>query len=145
LQNYGIAQYATGDVSGAEATYRKQIEKEPKSVIAHSGLANALRDQKKFDQAIEEYRKVIELSPSTTTAYVNLASVYQYSLKQMDQAIGVYRQGIEKNSKSVDLQVLLGIAYEQENKIEDAKKAYAAALEISAENQAAKAALERLK
>ncbi|MDD5463777.1 MAG: tetratricopeptide repeat protein [Candidatus Moranbacteria bacterium] len=144
LQAYGIAQYATGDQTGAIETYKKQIEKEPNSIVAHSGLANALRDQKNFDGAIEEYKKVIEISPTDISAYVNLASVYQYQLKQMDKAVEVYKQGIEKNSKSDDLYVLLGLAYEQNGDNESAKAAYEKALELDENNAAAKPALERL-
>lgn len=144
LQAYGIAQYATGDQAGAIETYKKQIEKEPNSIVAHSGLANALRDQKNFDEAIVEYKKVVELAPTNISAYVNLASVYQYQLKQMDKAIETYKQGIEKNPKSADLYVLIGLAYEQAGDNDDAKTSFEKAIEIDENNVAAKAGLERL-
>lgn len=145
LQRYAGAQYATGDAAGAEVTYRKQLEKDPKSFLAQGGLANALRDQQKFESAIVAYQKAIELSPSTVSSYVNLASLYQYSMKQVDKAIEVYKQGIEKNPKSVDLRVLLGIAYEQANEVEKAKTIYADVLKIETGNKTATSALERLK
>jgi len=144
LQAYGIAQYATGDQTGAIDTYKKQIEKEPNSVVANSGLANALRDQKNFDGAIEQYKKVIELSPTDISAYVNLASVYQYQLKQVDRAIEIYKQAIEKNPKSADLYVLISLAYEQSGDNDSAKTNYEKALEIDENNVAAKAGMERL-
>lgn len=144
LQAYGIAQYATGDQAGAIDTYKKQIEKDPKSVVANSGLANALRDQKNYDEAIAQYKKVIEISPTDISAYVNLASVYQYQLNQKDKALEIYQQGIEKNPKSADLLALKGLAYEQMENIDEAKKAYEKALEIDGENKAAKIALDRL-
>jgi len=144
LQNYAIAQYATGDTGGAVKTYEKLAQKNPNNPSAHSGLANALRDEKKFDQAIEEYEKVIELSPTNISAYVNLASVYQYSLKKVDKAIEIYQSGINNNPKSIDLYLLLGIANEQANDKDNAKKAYEKAIEINENNIVAKNALERL-
>lgn len=144
LQAYGIAQYATGDQNGAIETYTKQIEKEPNSVVAHSGLANALRDQKKFDEAIAEYEKVIKLSPTDISAYVNLASVYQYQFKQIDKAVEIYKQAIEKNPKSADLYVLVSLAYEQVGDKDSAKTNYEKAQEIDEKNVAAKAGLERI-
>lgn len=144
LQAYGIAQYATGDAAGAVDTYTKQIAKDDKNIIAHSGLANALRDQKNFEQAIVEYKKVIELAPTDISAYVNLASVYQYQLKQMDKAVEVYNQGIEKNPKSTDLQLLLAMAYEQAADKDNAKSTYEKVLATDESNAAAKAAMERL-
>lgn len=144
LQAYGIAQYATGDQAGAIETYKKQIEKEPKSVVANGGLANALRDQKNYDEAISQYKKVIEISPTDISAYVNLASVYQYNLNQKDKALEIYQQGIEKNPKSADLLALKGLAYEQMENKDEAKKAYEKALEIDENNATAKIALERI-
>lgn len=144
LQAYGIAQYATGDAAGAIDTYTKQIAKDDKNIIAHSGLANALRDQNNFDQAIEQYKKVIELAPNDISAYVNLASVYQYQLKQMDKAVEVYQQGIEKNPKSIDLQLLLAMFYEQVTDKDSAKKTYEKVLLIDENNAAVRVALERL-
>lgn len=144
LQAYGIAQYATGDQVGAIETYTKQIAKDDKNIIAHSGLANALRDQKKFDQAILEYKKVIELAPTDISAYVNLASMYQYQLNQKDKAIETYNQGIEKNPKSTDLLILEALAYEQNSDTANAKKTYEKVLATDENNAAAKAALERL-
>ncbi|KKP95577.1 MAG: hypothetical protein US25_C0063G0004 [Candidatus Moranbacteria bacterium GW2011_GWE1_36_7] len=144
LQAYAIAQYATGNAMGAIETYTEQIKKDPNSIVAHGGLANALRDQKNFDGAIEQYKKVIEISPTDISAYVNLASVYQYQLKQTDKAIEIYKQAIEKNPKSADLYVLIGLAYEQSSDNGSARTNYEKALEIDENNVAAKAGLERL-
>ena len=143
LQNYGIAQYATGDYSGAIKTYQKQIEVDPNNVLAHSGLANALRDDKQYTEAIAQYNKVIELDPTKVTAYVNLASVYQYSLKQMSDAVATYERGI-KATKSTDLYLLLAMAYEQSGDMANAKATYSKALELNPGNVVAKTALERL-
>ena len=144
LQNYGIAQYATGDFSGAVLTYQKQIAKDPNNYFAHSALANALRDEKKFDEAILEYKKVNELAPNYIAGYINQASVYQYSLKQIDKAIEVYELGIAKNPSSTDLYLLLAMAYEQVDDKDNAEKTYEKVIEIDKTNLAAKTALERL-
>ncbi len=144
IQNYAVAQYATGDAQGAEQTYKKQIENEGDSAMVRNNLGNALRDQKKFDEAIGEYKEAINKDKSLISAYLNMGSVYQYSLQDPSKAIDVYKQGIENNPKIADLHIFLAQAYEQTKDTEAAKNAYRAALEIQSENAAAKAGLKRL-
>ncbi|HMN19042.1 MAG TPA: tetratricopeptide repeat protein [Candidatus Moranbacteria bacterium] len=144
LQNYAIAQYATGDAAGAEQTYRKQIQADPQSALAHNNLANALRDQRKYQEAAQHYEKAMEISPAMLSAYVNLGSVYQYSLKDMVKAAEVYERGIKNNPNSADLYMLLAILKEQVGDKEDAAISYRKVLEINPAKEAAKAALERL-
>lgn len=144
LQNYAIAQYATGDVAGAEQTYRKQIEKGGENAMVHNNLANSLRDQKKYDEAVEEYKKAISQSPQTLTYYANLGGLYQYNLKDADRAVEIYLQGIEKNPDYVDLYVLVALVYEQKDDNEKAAEYFEKALELQESNGAAKAGLERM-
>lgn len=144
IQNYAVAQYATGDAQGAEQTYKRQIEKGGDSAMIRNNLGNALRDQKKFDEAIGEYREAVNKDKSLISAYLNMGSVYQYSLQDPSKAIDVYKQGIENNPKIADLHIFLAQAYEQTKDTEAAKNAYRAALEIQSENAAAKAGLKRL-
>jgi tetratricopeptide (TPR) repeat protein len=144
LQDYAIAQYAVGDAVGAEQTLRKQISKGGDGAIVHYSLGNALRDQKKTDDAISEYKTAIDKDKSLLSAYFNLGSIYQYSLKDLAKAEDVYKQGIENNPKNADLQVLLGQVYEQKGDIAAARISYEAALAIQSDNASAKAALDRL-
>jgi tetratricopeptide (TPR) repeat protein len=144
IQNYAVAQYATGDAQGAEQTYRKQVEKGGDSAMVRNNLGNALRDQKKFDEAIGEYKEAINKDKSLISAYLNMGSVYQYSLQDPSKAIDVYKQGIENNPKTADLYIFLAQAYEQTKDTEAAKSTYKAVLEIQSENAAAKAGLKRL-
>ena len=53
--------------------FRKAIELDPKYADAYNNLGNALRGQKKLDEAIAAYRKAIELDPKYANAHNNLA------------------------------------------------------------------------
>lgn len=145
LYNYAVAQYATGDVSGAEVTYRKQIEQDKGNAVAQNNLANALRDQKKYDEAITHYQEAIKLAPKTLSSYINLANVYQYSLKEEDKALEIYNQALKENDQAVEIYVLKGILYEEKKDKEKAKESYEAALKIQPQNKAAEVGLERVK
>lgn len=145
LQNYGIALYATGNLQEAEQTYKKQIEVDPENSVAHNNLANTLRDEKKFEQAAEEYEQAIKFSPKALNSYTNLASLYQYSLGDLDKAIAVYGRAIEAMPDNADFNVLLGIAFEQKKDFANARKSFEKALMLQENNQPAKAGIERIK
>lgn len=145
LQQYGIALYAVGDLAKAEETYRAQIKVDDRNPMAHNNLANTLRDQKKFEQAIEEYRRAVELAPQNENSYLNLASVYQYSLKDFDKALEVYQNAMEANPENVDFMNMAAMAYEQKGDEDNARQYFEKVLAKQADNQVAKAGLERLK
>ncbi|KKR11934.1 MAG: Tetratricopeptide repeat domain protein [Candidatus Wolfebacteria bacterium GW2011_GWC2_39_22] len=145
LQQYGIALYATGDLLKAEDVYKKQVTVDNGSLMAHNNLANILRDEKKYEEAISEYEKAIKISPKAINSYVNLASLYQYSLKNMDKAIEVYDRAIEDNPESIDFPNLAALAYEQIGDIENSQLYFKKTLTLQENNQTAKAGLERLK
>lgn len=145
LQAYGVALYATGNLSEAEQAYKKQIQADGGSFMSHNNLANILRDEKKFEEAVAEYEKAISLSPNSANSYINLASLYQYSLNDFDKAIEIYDRAINSNPNIADFPNLAGLAYEQKGDIENAEKYFQKAIALQEDNQTAKAALERLK
>ena len=53
--------------------FSRAIALRPLSFAAHENLANALMDQRKFDDAIAEFRVAIKLSPENPDTYHNLA------------------------------------------------------------------------
>lgn len=145
LQNYAIALYATGNLGEAEQAYQKQLAVDGNNSVAHNNLANVLRDEKKFEEASQHYEQSLKLSPKSINTYINLGNLYQYSLKDTGKAIEVYNRGIEANPESVDLNILVALAYERAGDKENAQKSFEKALKLQGENKTAKAGLERLK
>jgi tetratricopeptide (TPR) repeat protein len=60
----------------AEALFRRVLQLDPKSLLAHRNLASALIAQNKPDAAIEEYREVVKLAPQDHLAKAELARLY---------------------------------------------------------------------
>ena len=61
-------------------------------------IASATRciSQKKFDEAIGEYRQVVKIKPDHVFAHYYLGAALDY-LKKYDEAIGEYRQVVESS------------------------------------------------
>src|SRR5205823_2542811 len=60
----------------AEAQCREAIRLHPDDLKLHLNLADVLRDQKKWDEAIAAYSRVIELNPAGWEAWYARAGLY---------------------------------------------------------------------
>jgi tetratricopeptide (TPR) repeat protein len=60
----------------AEALFRRVLQLDPKSLLAHRNLASALIAQNKPDAGIEEYTQMVKLAPQDHSAKVELARLY---------------------------------------------------------------------
>jgi len=92
LQDLAVAQYNTGRLGDAAATYQKmlQIKDDP---TVHNNYGNVLRDQGKSDEALAEYLLAIAGDKALTVAYINAASMYVRGEK-IAEALSVLDQGI---------------------------------------------------
>ena len=59
------------------SAYKKAIDFDPASVEARMGLGEVYEDKGLYKEAIEEYRRVIDLDAKHTGAMYNLAIVYE--------------------------------------------------------------------
>jgi tetratricopeptide (TPR) repeat protein len=86
-----VAQYQTGALEDAEASYRKALDLDPKSAAAEAGLAHALLRQNKVDDAAPHFQKAAELDPQYKPGLLELADVYEKN-HQTSEAAAIYRQ-----------------------------------------------------
>lgn len=86
-------------------------------------------DQGKYEQAINEFTKAIELNPGYADIY-NKRGLSYYNQEKYDQAIGDYNKAIEINSKYVEAFNNRGIVYYQQEQYDQAISNYTKAIEI---------------
>jgi predicted O-linked N-acetylglucosamine transferase (SPINDLY family) len=65
----------------------------------YTGLAAALRDCDRLDEALAAVRRAIELNPRHAEAYMNLGGIL-LDLGRADEAVGAYRQAVQLNPQS---------------------------------------------
>jgi tetratricopeptide (TPR) repeat protein len=95
----GLAESAQGHLAAAEKHFRRAIELDPRFVPAHYFLARLLYTRNRFDEAIQESKAVIALSPDFVRAYENLGLSYEGK----DDAKGAeewYREAVRRNAES---------------------------------------------
>jgi tetratricopeptide (TPR) repeat protein len=85
------AQLESGSPDGAEASYRRALELDPKSAECELGLGRALARQEKLAEAAPHYRRAGELDGSLREALLELASLYEKN-RQPAEAVAIYRE-----------------------------------------------------
>ena len=106
------------------------IKKSPDKARPHNNLGNALYSQGKYNQAIEEYKKSLEINPYYTVAYNNLGNALIFQEK-VDEGIAAYHKALEINSYDSDVLANLGRALYSQGKIDDAIAVYKKALKVN--------------
>jgi tetratricopeptide (TPR) repeat protein len=81
-------------------------------------------------QAIEAYRKVLELNPEAAGALVNLGTIY-YRQRRFAEAERYYRDAIEADSAYPLAQFNLGNLYDEQGRVVEAMDHYRRALQLN--------------
>jgi tetratricopeptide (TPR) repeat protein len=68
---------ADGQLEKAVAAYRESLNIDPTFTEAMHGLARALQDLERFDEAIEVAKKISEIDPDDVLAHTSLSVLYQ--------------------------------------------------------------------
>jgi tetratricopeptide (TPR) repeat protein len=144
LQNYAVALYATGDVQKAKTQYESEVQLNGNDATLRNNLGNVYRDLGDYQKAVESYQKSIQLNPKNVNAYTNLANLYIYTLNKKDLGIKTYQDALNNLADNQELEVLLGIAYEQSDDKANAVATFQKVLTQNPNNAAAAAGLKRV-
>src|SRR5215831_3788055 len=68
---------AEGQLQKAVAAYQEALNIDPTFTEAMHGLARALQDLQRFDEAIEVAKKISEIDPDDVLAHTSLSVLYQ--------------------------------------------------------------------
>jgi tetratricopeptide (TPR) repeat protein len=68
---------AEGQLENAVARYRESLDADPTFTEAMHGLARALQDLERYDEAIEAAKKISEVDPDDVLAHTSLSVLYQ--------------------------------------------------------------------
>jgi tetratricopeptide (TPR) repeat protein len=109
------------------------VDNTPQNSIDWNDLGNSYASSKQFDNAIEAYKKAIEMNPKYGQPYSNLGFIY-YRLGKNDVAILLYKKSIDFLDTPEDKAVSwnrLGDAYRRLGDYGNASAAYQNASEMA--------------
>lgn len=97
----------------------------------------------KYDLAVGDYNKAIELNPQAVSLYLSRGRAF-YSKKDYALAVADYDKAIELNPKESTTYFIRGDSYEKMGDVQKALSDYRKAVELDANNESAKNNLKRL-
>jgi tetratricopeptide (TPR) repeat protein len=153
--NLGLALFKQGKVDAAISQYTEALEIYPafdmarqqlkialafkrsledKAVLGgpeatHMARGFELERQGKFEQAVQEYRKILALDPRHLQAHQHLGTVL-HRLGQMDKAIVHYKEVLQASPNLAGAHYNLGLALVGQGKVEEAVNHYVEALRL---------------
>ncbi len=107
---------------------KKAIAQQPQNPVIQLHLANALKIQGLFDEAIQVLQKTISAHPNYIPALNNLGTIF-YEKEQWQTAIDAYRLAIFKEPTFMDAYYNLGLAYAKQKNFKEAIQTYRILLE----------------
>ena len=121
-----------GKTDEAVAEYRKAIHLKPDDSLVRTNLASALKRQGKSDEAITEYREAARLDAEQGLVG-NALGTLGTTLKELgrpDETIAIYQRIVERAPDKMEARIGLGNALIAQDKIDEAIKAFTAAVRI---------------
>lgn len=100
-----------------------------KNHIAHTSIGLALMDQNRLGEAINHFRKALEIQPGYPEVYNSLGSAFS-KLNYQQEAVEAYKQAISIKPDYTEAYNNLGVAYTQLNRFEEAIESYKQAIKI---------------
>lgn len=86
------------------------VEKNPHDSVAYYNLGQSYASLRKYEQAINYFKKTIQINPDFAKAYFDLGHLYNY-LEKHEQAIYYLKKAIENNPSFAKAYNNLGLAY----------------------------------
>ncbi|MDB2476136.1 tetratricopeptide repeat protein, partial [Paracoccaceae bacterium] len=138
LNILGASAAQIGDLEAAASAFRKIISINPSQASGYYNLGNVLRDNQKFDEALEAYDKALNLKPDYEAALNNLILIIRDMYRPDDPTIQKYikshniRDSIGPHTEQSDFD--RGNILQQRGHFEGAIAAYSKALSIEPNN-----------
>ncbi|PYV52992.1 MAG: protein kinase [Acidobacteria bacterium] len=118
------------DWEGAESEFRRAIELDPNSTVAHHYYSHNLEVMGRTEEALVESKRWIELDPFSPAAYEHLG--WQYvGLRRYDEGIQILRKALQLDPNFQEAIHSLALAYLQKGMVGEAIAQLRRAIDLS--------------
>jgi protein O-GlcNAc transferase len=136
LHYLGVIAHQTGQNQLAEDLIRRAIAQRADYPQAYCNLGSALRDLRRFDEAVAAYQHAIKLNPNLPEAFNFLGDIRRYQ-GLLDDAIADYQNAVSLRPDYEQAHISLGSALKDIARIEEAMAEYRRAMQIDPADPAA--------
>jgi len=133
LAEWGKALLEAGEGAAAEVRLRQALQLDSSMVTARTRLADMLREQENWNQAIRHYRLALAADPTYGEAEIGLGLIAK-GQGQIESAIAHFRRAVQHNPFLAEGFANLGTAYLQQGEWNRAVQEFEKALSIEPAN-----------
>ena len=130
-------------VSAATASQEQVSAEKNQTIVSSFNSANALMDQFKFAEAIQEFHKILELDNRILPAWVNLGISHFYG-QEYDQALEAFGKAMEIDPDEIHSHFVSGLIYINRDQVEKAIASFRTVLAQDSQDVSANYYLGRL-
>lgn len=147
LKEYTFALKASSEsediMDSLERIWQKKVDENPKDAEAHANLGVVFQKQKRYAEALSEYRKAEALNPTNINTKINIGTLYQEQ-KKYDMAVSVYDSILSMQPYNANVLVYKAECFKELGRNKDAIELYKTALNLEPKNSSIKAKLFEL-
>ena len=125
----GLTLHKQGDDAASERLFLDLVRSDPDSAHWRSHLGDAQKRQHKWDQAIANYQRCLELDPGYPEGHVTLGQAL-YGAHRVDEAMANLRRALELDANSYEAHNGLGQVLADQDDLEGAVRCCRRALEL---------------
>ncbi|KAL4509420.1 hypothetical protein ABPG72_018351 [Tetrahymena utriculariae] len=114
---------------------KQAVEQDSYNIWVTDDMANMLKEQKKFQESIKFYEKILVINPDYLSAYYKMAQIYGFELKEQEKAIELYKKCIKMDPNGTSYYQKLTDIYIKEKKYDNQVKIIKDNLEKSNQKQ----------
>jgi len=133
LHHVGIGAFQLGDPGLAEHFIRSALAVNPNVAEAHSNLGNALKEQHRFDEALDSYDAALALQAGDADTYYNRGIVLQ-GLRRKEEALDSYDRALALNADDAQAWNNRAVALKDLGRFDAALESVGRALALNAHN-----------
>ena len=117
----GDAYAQSKDFVRSEDSYRKAVLEDPDDPTHVHGLAQALLSQDKYAEALEQYKRLSELEPSTWENFLRMSELYR-RMGKFDEAESALLRSKQLSPGNLEVLYNEALLYEEQRRYDDAVK-----------------------
>lgn len=121
--------YNAGQLQSAETTAKQLLKHYPGALILHNVLGSSFAAQRRFDEAVVSFQKVVSINPYSAETHGNLGLALMEQGRAAE-AVASFRKALALQPNSAETHFNLGIAFASQGKLAEAAASYRKAIAI---------------
>ncbi|MEM7108512.1 MAG: tetratricopeptide repeat protein [Bacteroidota bacterium] len=129
----GDSYFNNGEYQKAIEAYSEYLRMQPRDIKTIYNRGRAYEELEQYDEALEDFRKVIKEDPLNVNAHLSISSDFYYRLKDYENTIFFSEKVLKLDEKNALAHTLKGKANQKLGQVNEAMSSYNDAISVDKE------------